>query len=333
DTPIIGAWALLVSLSPEIVVNQAYSEYPLVPIAGTATNSRSFQVSTLPGFVGYGQMELVVYSSSHGKIIVPVDLHTDPPPSPPRSGDGVCQNCVEPIHGLMNLELHTNTLYSRLYDYSRGADTTCGGEAILASVYDLYEGQAYYNTHTFVNAGPGTCVSLRLQLLLHAGYGLMASAYLYSFDQTRLLDNLLNYASVVPQSAQPMNDCSFFVPAGAQFVVVVNVLSPQVIHGAHPAVGPPNSGRTPKGLDDYDYLLHVQGLPCPTPKMEVALTGKPTELSLSWPTWAGEHKLESSPSISTPVWTPVSTPPVVSGGYFRLTNTVTGPSHFYRIKK
>jgi fibronectin-binding autotransporter adhesin len=331
ETPIIGAWALLVSLSPEIVVNQAYSEYPLVPVAGTATNTRSFQVSTLPGFVGYGPMELVVYSSSHGKIIVPVDLHTDPSANPPKPGEGVCQNCVEPIHGLMNLALHTNTLYSRLYEGNGEVETTCAGEAILASVYDLREGSAYCNTHTFVNAGPATCVSLRLQVLQYAGGGLMASAYLHAFDPTRLLDNLLNYASV--GGAQPVNTCSFFVPAGAQFVVVVNVLAPSVVSGwASLEEEARDSNRTSKGLEDYEYVLQVHGLPCPTPMMEVALTGKPAEFSLSWPTWAGEHKLESSPSLTAPVWTPVITAPVIDGGYFYLTNPATGPSHFFRFK-
>ncbi len=332
DAPIVGAWALLVSYSPQIVVNQAYSEYPLVSVAGAATNTRAFQVSTLPGFVGYGPMELVVDSSSHGKIIVPVDLHTDPPLTPPGPGEGVCQNCVEPIHGLLDRSQHTNTLCARLREQDRGAYTTCDGEAIQAALYGLGDGQAYYNTHTFVNAGPGTCVALRLQDLLRDGHGLMASAYLNSFDPTRLLDNLLNYASVLREFG-PESTCSFFVPSGAQFVVVVNVLAPWlVIGGAPPAAGSPTSGRTPKSSDEYEYLLHVYGLPCPMPKIEAALTGKPAELSVSWPTWAGEHKLESSPSLSAPAWTPVSTPPIVNGGYFRLTNAATGPSEFYRLK-
>jgi hypothetical protein len=163
---------------------------------------------------------------------------------------------------------------------------------------------------------------------------MMASAYLYSFDQARLLDNLLNYATVGLASSRFTNTCSFFVPTGAQVVVVVNVLGRRVISGLVSSGGEPkNSGGTAQTAGGYEYLLEVVGLPCPTPRLRIAPTSKPREISVAWPTWAGENMLESSPSLTSPAWTPVTTQPIVCDGCFRLTNSAPGPSRFYRFTK
>ncbi|HSU55938.1 MAG TPA: SBBP repeat-containing protein [Candidatus Dormibacteraeota bacterium] len=56
-------------------------------------------------------------------------------------------------------------------------------------------------------------------------------------------------------------------------------------------------------------------------------------LKLSWPAAARDFVLESTPSLSPPVWTLVPQTPVLSGGAFILNVPATHPTMFFRLRK
>jgi len=58
---------------------------------------------------------------------------------------------------------------------------------------------------------------------------------------------------------------------------------------------------------------------------------------LSWPGYITGFNLESTPSLKTPVWNPVSPDPVVvsnsvSDFHNYVTNAIAGTAKFYRLK-
>ncbi len=54
---------------------------------------------------------------------------------------------------------------------------------------------------------------------------------------------------------------------------------------------------------------------------------------LSWPSPAEGYALESAPGLTAPVWSAVTDPPTLIEGRFRVTNAVTGPAQFFRLRK
>jgi len=63
-----------------------------------------------------------------------------------------------------------------------------------------------------------------------------------------------------------------------------------------------------------------------TPSLTVVISG--SNVVLSWPVTCATYYLESSPSVSAPVWTRVATPPVVVSGQNTVTLPITGMTFF-----
>ena len=58
------------------------------------------------------------------------------------------------------------------------------------------------------------------------------------------------------------------------------------------------------------------------------------ELILSWSTNAVGFTLQSTPNLTPPViWMDSTNPPAVLGAQFTVTNTLSGPAQFYRLRK
>ena len=104
---------------------------------------------------------------------------------------------------------------------------------------------------------------------------------------------------------------SFAVPAGRNFVVVVNDLGSQ---GA-----------------GCGYLLVVSSAEC-APELKLA-TLPESRVRLAWPTTAAGYLLDAAPDFETTNWNVVTNQPLVSGTNFFVTNSAGGAGRFYRLRR
>jgi hypothetical protein len=78
-----------------------------------------------------------------------------------------------------------------------------------------------------------------------------------------------------------------------------------------------------------NHALGANSLPRPT--LGVASAG--STFTISWPESFAGLKLESSLELgSGAAWAPVATPPVLAGGFYTVTLSVTNPTSFFRLK-
>jgi len=77
-----------------------------------------------------------------------------------------------------------------------------------------------------------------------------------------------------------------------------------------------------------DYQLGPNQLP--RPALNVVATGR--SLAISWPDTFPGYTVQSSPTLGAgAVWTPVSAPPVLAGGVYKVTLSATNPAGFFRL--
>jgi hypothetical protein len=68
------------------------------------------------------------------------------------------------------------------------------------------------------------------------------------------------------------------------------------------------------------------------PALAVEASGN--NLLLSWPLWAQDFGLQSTTDLADErSWSPVLTVPVVEASRNRVTDPISGPAKFYRLKK
>ena len=90
------------------------------------------------------------------------------------------------------------------------------------------------------------------------------------------------------------------------------------------------SGVTAIAAGVYHTVALIGGVPL-LPSLNALPNGN--ELILSWPTNAVGFTLQSTPNLTPPVtWIDSANPPAVIGTQFTLTNTPSGPAHFYRLR-
>ena len=78
------------------------------------------------------------------------------------------------------------------------------------------------------------------------------------------------------------------------------------------------------------WLVAVQGAPSPSLKAQVY----GNEVVVSWPTSATNFTLEATSDLSANAsWAPVSNAPVVVNSQNTITNTISGPVRYYRLRK
>lgn len=77
-TTVTGITAVLTTTTPGVWITQPESPYPNLASGGVGTNTRPFQLTTLPGFAcGTNvELELIVTTSNHGAFTVPLVLPT-----------------------------------------------------------------------------------------------------------------------------------------------------------------------------------------------------------------------------------------------------------------
>ena len=160
-----------------------------------------------------------------------------------------------------------------------------------------------YRTHEFTNAGNAACVTAHLD----NPCGLFAAAYLGNFNPADLCQNYLADMG----NSLTFGSFSFTVPAGTNFIVVVNDL---------PSEGGP-----------CDYTLVVIGLECP-PLLSIDHV-PPNKVRLHWPTTAGGFVLNATDALVPASFLPVTNQPIVFGGRYNVTNDVAPTNRFYRLIK
>ncbi|MEI9960571.1 MAG: hypothetical protein WDM76_05380 [Limisphaerales bacterium] len=62
------------------------------------------------------------------------------------------------------------------------------------------------------------------------------------------------------------------------------------------------------------------------------LTQNGNEITVSWTTNAAGFSLQSSTSLSAPIWS-VTPAPAIMGGNYVSTDVISGDAKFYRLKK
>lgn len=76
-----GVTATLSTRTPNVMINQPYSDYPDVPASESRTNITPFQIAILPAFTAGSEvdLELTVNTATHGSFIIPITLHSGAP--------------------------------------------------------------------------------------------------------------------------------------------------------------------------------------------------------------------------------------------------------------
>ena len=71
----------------------------------------------------------------------------------------------------------------------------------------------------------------------------------------------------------------------------------------------------------------------PPPPPQLHITANPGFVVLSWPATATGYSLQSTPVLTAPNWSTNGPLPVVVNGRYVVTNGITGPAVFYRLRK
>jgi hypothetical protein len=67
------------------------------------------------------------------------------------------------------------------------------------------------------------------------------------------------------------------------------------------------------------------------PALRIVYTG--TNIILAWPDSSAGYRLQSSPSLSSPAWTDVNTPPGTVGNEWQIVQSLAPGVRFYRLRQ
>ncbi len=179
-----------------------------------------------------------------------------------------------------------------------------------------------YLTHSFTNTATNEiCVSAVAGFNCPAFVRPQLAAYLGAFNTNDVCQNYLGDSGPSGGGTQaPV--CSFRVPAGSNFVLVVSTRS--------------NQGCV-------DYTAQLFGLPCPPPTIAInavagaaAAAGQAqsldTHIEINWttasPGWTAQQAGRVGGTFSD-----VSSPPILMNGRYTLGNIPLTTNQFYRLKK
>jgi hypothetical protein len=181
-----------------------------------------------------------------------------------------------------------------------GVSKTCPGDLLTVSHFDAF---------TFTNVGGPACITVTLDSpCLGTSTNPISCAAFVSFDPEKPCSTYLG--DIGDFLATPAS-FSFSVPSNSVFVVVVD-------------------GAT--NLDCPNYTLRVDGLDCPLRLGADHVSGG-NAITIKWPNHANGFNLESTTNLASPIWLPVTNQPVSFGSNFIVTNNISVPRAFYRLRK
>jgi hypothetical protein len=191
--------ATLSTTTPGVIITEAESAYPDMPIDGVAGNLTPFEISTSPAFTCGTTINFALTTTYEGgSDVMTFSLETCEAAPVNFSGTIAPTDPTIP-----NGRLGRNAVPS-----------TCSGKACPGP---LGMGPRSYDTHSFVNSGGvPACVTIDVSIP-GCGTQMFAAAYLNSFDPTNLCTNYLGDAG--SSSANQRFDAT--VPPGQTLVVVI----------------------------------------------------------------------------------------------------------------
>ncbi len=289
--------ASLASTTTHVIVAPVLSGYADLGVNARGTNATPFQISTLPGFAcgSLIQLELTVQSSG-GSFVTGFTV-----PTSCGVGSGFCGTCPGFVtNAITTNDLANSTRLARVFDVGGTCATPleCPGEFNGASA------TIRYDVHSFTNVGPAACYTVYVS---NPCSNLFAAAYLGRFLTNDICANYLADSG----NSGAFLALSFAVPAGSNFVVVVNDL-----------------GASGAGCS---YLLVVSSSEC-APELQLA-TLPANRVRLAWPTAAAGYQLDATPNLETTNWSVVTNQPLVSGTNFLVTNSLSASNRFYRLRR
>ena len=202
-----GVSATLTTTTPGVTVIQGSSNYPDMPIDATGTNLTPFQIQTAANFGCGTEIEF--------------DLNLTFP-----NGSKTIHITVPTCTGGANQTIPANVLDAndptQLDRLGRdGQPSGCGGKACPGGGFP---GTKRFQTFNFTNnSAAAACFTVTINAALGGAGDIESAAYLGSYDPTNLCLNYLGDTGIVGLGTTLGSAAySFTVPAGAQFVVVVN---------------------------------------------------------------------------------------------------------------
>jgi len=284
------------------------------PFSGTFAPEGN--LSDLAGLDSLGVWTLLVEDTVAGGLGALQCWTLELAPAECAPAGGGCDSCFATVNGALDAG---RAMPERLLS---GYPTGCGDAPHCPTISSVWHDPYRYTTHTFTNTGPDACVTVMLTVpCAEPNRGLTGSAYLGDFDPANLCANLLGVSG--DKVEQGSGGFSFHVPAGERFTVVVNER---------------NTYEDFQGCDIYSLQLY--GLPCPEeqPRLHIANDAGPDKVRLHWSTAYPGFELQGKTSLGGPgivskAYTNVTTAPTVHGGHYSVTNSASGPSGFFRLRK
>src|SRR5262245_15031127 len=199
--------ATLTTTTPEVTVVQGSSNYPNMPIDATGTNSTPFQIQTSANFACGTEIEFHLnLTFPNGSKTVQITVPT-------------CTDGADQTFGPDVLDANDPTQADRLG--RDGQPSECSGKACPGGGFP---GTKRFQTFNFTNnSASAACFTVTINANTGGAGDIESAAYLGSYDPTNLCLNYLGDSGVVGLGTTVGSAAySFTVPAGANFVVVVN---------------------------------------------------------------------------------------------------------------
>jgi subtilisin-like proprotein convertase family protein len=219
-------------------------------------------------------------------------------PATCADGGGECSICNGPFISAVS----TNDLRMKRSFVPSASPAACNPPA---SCITLPNGPLVnYDRYTYTNGGPATCVQITIETA--CSNLIYSAAYSGSFDTNNQCLGILGDSGVITNS--PLT-YSVSVVSNGVFTVIV-------------------AGLTTNGCPSY--TLRADGFDCPA---ALGARRSANGLVITWPTYSSGFLLECTTNLPAINWTVVTNEPNADGGSFVVTNSITRPHQFYRLRK
>jgi hypothetical protein len=258
--------ATLTTTTPGVTVVDGNSTYPDMVIDASGTNATPFKISVSDTFSCGTEIALslnLTYAS--GSKSIPFTIPT-------------CAGGPNQTIPTYTLTTSDSTQADRIGRDSQ--PSTCSGKA---SPGGGFPGTHYYKTWTFTNtSGAARCYTVTINAALGGPADIESVAYDQVYDPTMIDTNYLGDSGIVGLGTSvDTATYSFTVPAGHNFVVVVNTTGGEPTSGN---VSSPFSGTVSGFVNNDAGPGDCSHLPTPTPSPTPTPTATPTPAPTATPT-------------------------------------------------
>jgi hypothetical protein len=299
--------ATLTTTTPGVTVVDGNSSYPDLVIDAAGTNATPFKISISDTFSCGTPIALSLnLTYAGGSKSIPFIIPT-------------CAGGADQQIPTYQLTTSDATQADRIGRDSRPSD--CGGKA---SPGGGFPGTHYYKTFNFTNtSGAPRCYTVTINAGLNGPADIESVAYDQVYDPTNISTNYLGDSGISGLGTTVGTATySFTVPAGHNFVVIVNTTGGEPPSGV---VSSPFSGTVSGFVNNTAGPGDCSNLPTPTPTPTATATATSTPTPTPTPTPKPHRTPTPTPTptaTSTPTATPAPTPaPPTALGATNVTNS------------